>query len=1261
MPPRLTSFFSSLLRRILAILAWHGRLVLRLALIALTVLAILAAIWQFWAIPNLDSYRGALATEISKAAGLTVQVGGLQGGWSGIRPSLSLKNLTVLDAQKRESLHFSSLDGALSWWRLLVGKLYFSQIRLNEPRLAVLHRADGAWQLGGMVIKDGGASDAGFANWLLAQGGLEIRHGEVVLSDEREAAPIVIRKVYFSASNLLGYRRVSFLLQPDGLGAEIAGTGHFYGQRIDALAKWSGTINLGVEKLALAPLTGFAQKVLGTAWPEMLSLQDGRGRLQLKVAFADAHLDQLDADLALQDLLAQWQGKATHLPQLEAKARWRSAKGVDQLQLDLQKLVGAGGLIAQNAKLDYRRDKKGAELKLQGLDLAGLSGYDAVLPAAVQASLAGAKWSGRLASFRLAWPGGMVVPAHYQAEARLNGLGVQLPARAASYGGLDVDLRFDEHSGAVQLHSKALQFSDPELMPEALVAQKFDAALSWQQDADHWQWRLEKCEVANAETALAFTGLYQRNASEPDQMDFRGGVTQLPANRVYAYLPRVVGDDTIAWLKGALKAGQAKNARFEVVGRAADFPFYKGVGGRFSVDVQTQGVTLDYGPGWPALQEVEGPLRFANESMLIKGARAQLYETRLNHVDVQIPDLGSHEPRLLVSGSAQGPTPAFLRFVKQSPVRVATEGALDDLKADGSGQLGIKLMIPINNPDASTVSGAYQFERNQLDFGGSIPALAQASGRVEFSDAGFRIVDANAQALGGNVKLSGGSDAQKKIKLTLSGQAPIASLAQKYPVPLPKKLAGAINFQGLLQLVGNDYDLVLQSDLTGLKVDLPAPLGKAAQRALPFRLHLAGNPARDQIEFAYDGLLQGLLVQKGKAPFTGGISLGTAAPVNNPRSITVSGAWPEFDIAAWMGLQEGGADTGKPPFNELNLAFGRVLVAGKQLNQVKFKAQLLGDGRWNLNLGSKEVTGQALWRDGERPQVSARLAHLALPLLAAPNAGSADTPPGKLPAIDLQIEDLTYEQKSLGKLTVDAQPNRDGWAIRELALHNADVAVNLSANWQAKTNTSVGKFSIKTDNLGKFLTRIGYPEAMKKAPATFVGEGQWQGLPFAPQLPTLQGKVRLDVASGAFVKIEPGAGRFLSILSLQALPRRITLDFSDVFSEGFEFEKITGDARIDQGVATTDNLALDGSAAKVKFTGSANFVAGTQNLKVRITPILGDSVAIATAVVNPIVGAATYLVQKALQDPLGQLVSYDYEVTGTMQDPKIRKLGWFGP
>jgi uncharacterized protein YhdP len=131
----------------------------------------------------------------------------------------------------------------------------------------------------------------------------------------------------------------------------------------------------------------------------------------------------------------------------------------------------------------------------------------------------------------------------------------------------------------------------------------------------------------------------------------------------------------------------------------------------------------------------------------------------------------------------------------------------------------------------------------------------------------------------------------------------------------------------------------------------------------------------------------------------------------------------------------------------------------------------------------------------------------------------------------------------------------------------------------------------------------------------------------------------------------------LGILSLQALPRRITLDFRDIFSEGFAFDEIVGAVKINRGNATLDNFRIQGPAARVLMSGEVDLARETQKLRVRIAPHLSDTVSIAGALVGgPIAGVAAYLAQKVLKDPIDQMVSYEYDVTGKWAEPTVKRV-----
>jgi uncharacterized protein YhdP len=200
--------------------------------------------------------------------------------------------------------------------------------------------------------------------------------------------------------------------------------------------------------------------------------------------------------------------------------------------------------------------------------------------------------------------------------------------------------------------------------------------------------------------------------------------------------------------------------------------------------------------------------------------------------------------------------------------------------------------------------------------------------------------------------------------------------------------------------------------------------------------------------------------------------------------------------------------------------------------------------------------------------------------------------------------------------------------------------------------------TVKLDvsDVGKFFGRLGWPNSVKGGTAKLEGPLAWSGNPTRFDIPSLSGQLKLEARDGQFRQIEPGVGKLLGILSLQALPKRVTLDFRDVFSKGFRFDHITADVNIAAGIADTKNFLMQGSAARVAMHGQVDLARETQNLLVRVTPSLSESIAIAGAIVNPAIGVAALIAQKALKDPFSQLASFDYSVTGSWAEPVVARI-----
>ncbi len=275
--------------------------------------------------------------------------------------------------------------------------------------------------------------------------------------------------------------------------------------------------------------------------------------------------------------------------------------------------------------------------------------------------------------------------------------------------------------------------------------------------------------------------------------------------------------------------------------------------------------------------------------------------------------------------------------------------------------------------------------------------------------------------------------------------------------------------------------------------------------------------------------------------------------------------------------------------------------------------------RWHGQLQAEQFAGDVEYhRPSEQHPaglVFARLERLEIPasdvekLELEPQ--TAPTNSGNWPALDIRVENFTLADKRLGQLSLLARQRQPGsWSLERLQLTTPET------RWQAhrhlgqedrrppvpKPRRTRIDFTFDTQNAGQLLDRLGMPGVVRDGRGQLSGQLSWQGSPAAPHWPSMAGSVRLGMDKGQFLKADPGMGRLLSVLSLQSISRRLSLDFRDVFSAGFAFDFVRGDIDIAQGIARTDNLQMKGLNAAVLMEGQASLQDETQQLRLVVVP-----------------------------------------------------------
>lgn len=1274
----------SLLRRLLS-------RALGIGLIAYVAFAVFVLVARYLLLPHVDEYRGRIEQSLGQALKRQVSLEAIRADWRGLHPKFELRGVSLLDASGRPALRLDRVDAEIGFSSLFSGRVTLHRLDIDAPRLVIRRDAQGGLHVAGLDV-DLQGERGGALDWLLDQHQINVRDASLEWVDEqRGAAPLKLDHVTFRLDNRWDTHRFGLLAQPPvALARRIELRGEIELPDRERLASSSGQLYAVLDEADLA---------VWQQWVDYpVDLPRGQGQARLWADFSGPSVSNVVGDFALTDVALRLSGE---LPQLDLNwLRGRvSAARLDSARIDASvsrfELHARDGLRLPPTDIELQWQAASAEsaergtLKAGGLDLAVLAQLAAYLPleAPLRERIARLAPRGMLHSLSGGWRGRLIQPAGFDIDARFEGLGLQPDGTSPGFSRLSGSVKGDERQGRFVLAAPGAEFQLPAVFPEPRLAfDRFDLQGGWRRgDGDAaLQIDLDRLEFANADTAGQVRGSYVPAVAGKGRIDLQARLGQTDARVVWRYLPFVVNEDTRTWLRAALLGGYASEATLRLKGDLDRFPFRNGRDGQFQVKVAAHDVSLAYGASWPGITKLRADLLFDGERMLITGHEGAILNTRLGKVAVEIADLEAPEELLSIQGNVGGPTAEFLRFIEYSPVAERIDRFTSGMKAEGNGQLAIKILLPLRRLNDSRVEGSYVFSANQVSVDSAVPTLTDAAGRVQFTDSSLSLRNGQASMLGFPMSINVAVGAGGVVNVEAQGRAAMQALRQQFDLPLLDHLSGTTPWRAQISARKNGAELLLESSLVGVSSSLPAPFNKPASEEWPLRIERidrneAGEAARRGVPVLRNGqdfvrvnlarVLQAELIRRNEA---GRMAIERGAvgvprmPAMPERGVAIDMAVERFDAEPWRALlpaSGGSADTPAPmPLARFNLSAGRLRAFGRELDQVRVDVAPKGKDEWVIDLVSQQARGKLSWNGLEQGRLYARFEHLQIDDNGddSPQAEDEADTLEELPALDVEAGNFVLGGKSLGKLVLNASNQRGSWIIERLGLNSREGSLEARGAWARRPGARLREtrldFKLESEDAGRLLDKLGYAGTLRRGDATLQGGLSWQGSPLSLHFASLDGNLELKATRGQFSKINPGAGRLLGVLSLQSLPRRITLDFRDVFSEGFAFDSIEGKVTVKHGILHTDDLSIKGPAARVMISGDADLVKETQTLKVRVQPQLGESVAVGALIANPAVGVATYLAQKVLNDPLDQIFAYAYSVTGSWEDPQVAKL-----
>ena len=1328
-------------------------------------------------VPRIGELRPQLEAAASRVLGVPVRIQSVTAYSTGMIPAFELVNISLHDAQGREALRLARVLVSLSP-RSVLG-LKFDQIYIDHPTLNIRRAVDGRVYVAGLDFSRG-ESDEAALNQFFSQPEFVIRGGAIVWTDElRALPPLALRDVDLVLRN--AGRRHDLRLD--------ATPPTEWGERFSLIAKfeqpfmsmgngrwreWSGQAYANFAHIDVSELKRYAD--LG------VDVQQGRGAVRAWADVRRGRLSASTADLALAEVEVKLDPALAAL-QLKAvsgrlSARFApgtldfSTEGVAFDTADGLRWPG-GNLQLTQTQADAARPARG-ELTADRLDLAALTQIASRLPLGepLHAALQRYAPMGLVERIKAKWQGPGGALEKYEVQARVTQLQVQArPALAPPPGallaigspgirGATVDVELTESGGKARLALQNGNITVPGIFEEPVIPfAQLSTDVTWQLDGRKVQVQLGNVRFSNADVEGEMQVKWQTSDPTrsrgggrfPGVLDLQGTLGRAEANRVYRYLPLVLHQNVRDYVRDAVQAGQGNAVKFKVRGDLHDMPFANPKQGEFLITANVRNAEYAYVPRryqagdslpWPALTQLSGELVIDRTSLQVKGARSMVSGVpglQIARADASIADF-SQPVTVALALETRGPLPDMLSLVNTSPLAFLTSNSLARATGSGNAELRLKAAIPLQAPDKSTVQGNLTLAGNDVQISPDTPRLTRTRGVVAFSEAGFNVNGLQARMLGGDTRLDGGtvplvagpaSRAPATVSLRAQGVASVEALRQARELGLVARVAqyasGSAAYTAALTLRAGMPEFSLSSNLVGLALNLPAPLNKSADAALPLRLESAlvreslpavpGARARlhDQLvldlgrigSVTYVRDLSAAEPRVVRGAIAVGLTPDEAAPLPE-EGVAANINMASIDLDAWeaalsqvtgtplaspgpaQAVPEGGAAALVRSYlpNSIAVRARELTAGGRRLRNV-----VVGGSRegltWRANVGADELNGYVEYRQpvaAGAGRVFARLSRLTLAQASASDVETLlDGQPATIPALDIVVDDLELRGKKLGRVEIEAVNRvtaaaaRDG-GVREWRLNKFDIILpeavfRATGNWvplnaqsassrvsgptagPAEPRRTVMNFRLDINSSGELLTRFGMKDVVRRGKGSMEGQVTWAGSPLSLDYPSLGGAFSVNIENGQFLKADPGLAKLLGVLSLQSLPRRLVLDFRDVFTEGFAFDFFRGDVKIDQGIASSNNLQMKGVNAAVLMEGRADLSRETQDIKVVVVPEInaGTASLIATAI-NPAIGLGSFLAQLFLRRPLMEAATQEFHIDGSWIDPKITRI-----
>jgi uncharacterized protein (TIGR02099 family) len=1231
-------------------------------------------------LPAMADYKADLEALASRQLQHEVTIGSLSASWRGMSPALSLRHLHVDDERFEDgALKVEEVQIALDIWRSLVERRWRTRLLdVSGLSVRIFRHLDSSWSFFETPQQEDGTE---WLEQLLLQKRIGFRELQVTLVDQvRGGLTRKFRDAEFTLTNDGDRHRFSLSFRlPAALGRELSFVGDFVGAGVD-LPSWSGRLYLNAERVDAQQWAEYM--------PGLMPALSGIADAQLWVDWHGGMATRVVGGAALEKpaLALQPGGEAVFRAQ-QITGRFLWSRGEDGWRIEVSDLALAHADDAHSVSdialsADWRATGRQFRLAANRLPLRETGRLARLAPGV---TLEVRNWLDRLE------PDGLVT--NLELDARLEDsqaprvalqmdfsqVGTAAFERVPAFSGLSGRIQGNLQSGEVRVDSNDAVFSAPALFRESLMLTRLYGGIHWTRYADRLRVQGDNLlvDTPDAQSRSSIQADWIDGASLP-WLEIATELGRVELAAVPAYLPvGIMPPKTVAWLERALVSGQADGARFIFQGKPEGFPFRRGEGvllAGFDFD----DAMLDYHPQWGRLYNLQGQARFRDASMQVTGDKARILDVDVRRAVVSIDDF--HKPQLIVRGTVDGQLPAMTNYVATTPLAPRFKRFLDVVRSSGPAGLELDLSVPLSprTRHKTRVKGELSLRNDRLAEKDGLFELTAIQGNVFFSESTLRANDVKARLDGAPAIVNVRKEKTTgDIEIVVDGSPDLVGRVRDLGWPIGPELDGRADSRVRVRIAEKHaadeppLQVEVASDLQGIGSLLAEPFGKLPEDARDFKLQWSpGHMDRWPLRLRYGSQVDAVvLLDANGGVKSGALQVGGGqAQLPDDSRFRIAGQTQRVRPLPWARLFTGDAPDGRrgrfPPL-QFDLALERLSLFNYELADVQISTD--ADDPWRFRIAGTEDEGEVNLVFGpagklEAVEAALQRLHVKVPdkkTWAAQKNRVRDITPGLMPRFDFDVGALTWGDRHLGHFVLETARAERGVDIRRMQVNSDALVADATGQWYEVQGNQSTRLSIdvRGGTLERLLQWFGDSKSVAGAPLDGSMHATWAGSPADFSLEGLHGELHVKLGEGRLVDVEPGAGKLLGLLSLQSLPRRLLLDFSDLFKKGFSFDRIKGDFQLTETNAYTDNLHIAGPAADIYIKGRTGLAQQDYDEVITVVPNITATLPIAGAIAGgPAVGAAVLLAERLLGDQVNKMSKVEYHVTGAWADPKYERV-----